>query len=324
MNRFVTLLKREYWEHRGGFFWAPIITGAIFLIMTLLFGTTLTIFAKKQETFDFNGVNISVGKALSKVDAQHVGHALDSTLVAGVGIAFVVMLFVIFFYCLGSLYDDRKDRSILFWKSLPLSDRETVLSKLFTALVGAPIIALGLGLIIGVGLLLIAILIGAVNGVNVTGAAFLHTHPFQFAAKLIALLPLYIFWALPTIGWLMFCSAWAKSKPFLWAVLVPVLSGILVSWMDALPGSNIESDWYWGNVVARLLFSIVPGTWTSYFNIDMSHIQSRDGAEVMLKAMDLSSHYAAFATWQMWLGIAVGSALVYGAIHFRKQRELAD
>ena len=49
---------------------------------------------------------------------------------------FIVLAFVVFFYCLGALYDERKDRSVLFWKSLPVSDRETVLSKAASALVG--------------------------------------------------------------------------------------------------------------------------------------------------------------------------------------------
>ena len=62
-------------------------------------------------------------------------------LLGGVILACVVLAFVVFFYCLGALYDDRRDRSILFWKSLPLSDTQTVLSKLISALVVAPAIA---------------------------------------------------------------------------------------------------------------------------------------------------------------------------------------
>ena len=54
--------------------------------------------------------------------------------------------FVVFFYCLGSLYDERKDRSVLFWKSLPVSDRDTVLSKALSALVVAPTLAIAVGI----------------------------------------------------------------------------------------------------------------------------------------------------------------------------------
>ena len=54
---------------------------------------------------------------------------------------FIVLAFVLFFYCLGALYDDRKDRSVLFWKSLPVSDAQTVLSKVASAVLVAPVLA---------------------------------------------------------------------------------------------------------------------------------------------------------------------------------------
>ena len=68
----------------------------------------------------------------------------------------MVFGFVVFFYCLGALYDERKDRSVLFWKSLPMSDRETVLSKVASAIVVAPLIAIAAGLVTMFGFLLLA------------------------------------------------------------------------------------------------------------------------------------------------------------------------
>ena len=56
--------------------------------------------------------------------------------------------------------------------------------------------------------------------------------PLATWAKMIAAIPLSALWALPTVGWLMFISAWARSKPFLWAVAVPVVVGILVGTFD--------------------------------------------------------------------------------------------
>ena len=56
-------------------------------------------------------------------------------------IIFLVMGTVGFFYCIDALYADRADRSVLFWKSLPLSDAETVLSKFATAAVLIPLVA---------------------------------------------------------------------------------------------------------------------------------------------------------------------------------------
>src|SRR3546814_20608419 len=57
----------------------------------------------------------------------------------------------------------------------------------------------------------------------------------------------------------MLCSAWAKSKPFLWALVIPVLSGILVSWFDVMQLFSLRTGWFWSHVVARLLGSALPG-----------------------------------------------------------------
>ena len=61
------------------------------------------------------------------------------------------------------------------------------------------------------------------------------------AGGMLAWIPVYALWALPTVGWLMLCSAWARSKPFLWAVMIPMFAGIFVSWFDLMRGFNLES-----------------------------------------------------------------------------------
>jgi len=35
MKTFYWLVKREFWEHKGGFFWAPVISGIVFLELAL-------------------------------------------------------------------------------------------------------------------------------------------------------------------------------------------------------------------------------------------------------------------------------------------------
>ena len=130
------LLKREFWEHKGAFFWAPIVAAGvmfIFLLVTLGLGTTLSHF---DFSYSENGdAKQSVSSAvhtfgpLADKFAQGIG---DSYMLFGAPL-FAILGFVVFFYCLNSLYDERRDRSILFWKSLPISDRDTVLSKLISA-----------------------------------------------------------------------------------------------------------------------------------------------------------------------------------------------
>src|SRR3546814_20822192 len=87
-----------------------------------------------------HGINFGASGGLQRVisemdagDLSKVGFALDVAMYSAMGLLVVVLGFVVFFYCLGALYDDRRDRSILFWKSLPVSDASTVLSKVFSA-----------------------------------------------------------------------------------------------------------------------------------------------------------------------------------------------
>src|SRR3546814_5682810 len=100
-------------------------------------------------------------------DLSQVGFALDVAMYSAMGLLIAVLGFVVFFYCLGALYDDRRDRSILFWKSLPISDTSTVLSKVVSATVLAPIIAVITGIIVGMLQLLILAVTLSFHGVNV-------------------------------------------------------------------------------------------------------------------------------------------------------------
>ncbi len=221
---FKWLIKREFWENRGGFFWAPVITGGIFLVLNLILAVIGSIAARRS----MDGGGFVIDDAPEKAH-QIVGGIGDGMLLGGVILACVVLAFVVFFYALGTLYDDRRDRSVLFWKSLPVSDTHMVLSKLAWALVLAPLLAIGIGILIGVAMWLISALTITVNGLPAGGAMFTHSHPLRVIGGVISSLPVYMMWSLPAVGWLMFCSAWARSKPFLWAVLVPVLACVIVS-----------------------------------------------------------------------------------------------
>ena len=314
---FTWLLKREFWENRGGFFWAPVITGGIFLVLNLILAVIGSISARGQ----LNGDGFSIEEAPEKAH-QIVGGIGDGMLLGGVILACVVLAFVVFFYALGTLYDDRRDRSVLFWKSLPVSDTHMVLSKLAWALVLAPLLAVGVGIVIGVAMWLIFALTVSVNGLPVGSAVFTHSHPLRIIGGVIASLPVYMLWALPTIGWLMFCSAWARSKPFLWAVLVPVLACVIVSMTDILPGLDIRHDLVWYTVVYRGLLSVVPGAWFPTLEGGAANPHTEiNTPDELANAIDLTRSWHAFATTDLWIGAAIGVALIVGAIHLRRWRE---
>ena len=112
------------------------------------------------------------------------------------------------------------------------------------------------------GFLLVISVVALLHGGNPMTLIWGPGSPLTMAGSLlVAAIPVYALWALPTVGWLLLCSAWSRSKPFLWAIMIPVFAGIFVSWFDLMQAFNLESVWFWQNVVARILFSVVPGSW---------------------------------------------------------------
>ena len=315
--KFKWLLRREYWENRGGFFWGPVIAGAIIVGLNLILAVIGSIAARRSMG--------SSGFVFDNADTHEVGQALgamgDGMLVGGVIVACIVLAFVVFFYALGCLYDDRRDRSILFWKSLPVSDSQMVLSKLAWALVLAPVLAVAIGLLIGLALWLISALTITVNGVPAAHAVFTQSHPLRIIGGVLACLPVYMAWALPTIGWLMFCSAAARSKPFLWAVLVPVLACVVISMTTILPGVAIAHDRVWYTLAYRGLFSAVPGAWFPTISGVVDTSGAINTPDDLAGAINLARSWQAFASADLWIGAVVGIALIAAAIRLRRWRD---
>ena len=313
------LLRREYWENRGGFFWAPLITGAIILGLYLILAVDGSIAARRSMG--------SSGFVFENADPHQVSQALgafgDGMLLFGVLLACVVLAFVVFFYALGSLYDDRRDRSVLFWKSLPLSDTQMVLSKAIWALALAPVLAVAIGLLIGVALWVVSALTITVNGVPAAHGVFTQSHPLRIIGGVLASLPVYMAWALPTIGWLMFCSAAARSKPFLWAVLVPVLVCVVISMTTILPGVDIAHGKVWYTLAYRGLLSLAPGAWFPAIDGVIDTSGTINTPDNLAAAIDLTRNWQAFATADLWIGVLVGVAFIAAAIRLRRWRDEA-
>jgi ABC-2 type transport system permease protein len=317
MNNMKWLLRREFWENKGGLFWAPIFTGGIYLglmIMALLVGQM----SVNRAHIKINNLNLNelVGKITPEI-REHIYAGTELSLYMIAGLFAVVLFWVLLFYCLGSLYDDRRDRSVLFWKSLPVSDRATVGSKALTALVLAPTLSTLAAIATGFGFLALLSVYVGLHGVNPFPLLWAKVAPAKVGLHLLATLPVQALWALPTVGWLMLCSSWAKSKPFLWAVAVPVASGIMVSWFDLMQSLSVPDSWYWKNVVARLLLSIVPGTWLDSSNIS----DDFQGPQDVLRLFDLGTTYATLAMPSLWIGAVAGIAMMVGAVYFRRKRD---
>ena len=135
MNKFVTLLKREYWENRGALLITPIAMGGIYIVSSLM-GIGI------QMRFDNSNYTLREGiRALSGMDSELLSFIFYQIQLGPLSAIFTTALaIVVIFYLLGALYDDRKNKSILFWKSLPASDKLTMASKLTTAMLVAPLL----------------------------------------------------------------------------------------------------------------------------------------------------------------------------------------
>jgi len=325
-SKFKWLLKREYWENRGGFLWAPVIAGGVSLllsVMGIIAGLWAASRAAKNGDLHINGVNVNgldlqmLTSQMTPEDMGKWGDGMNFTLLLSAGWPFIVLGFVVFFYCLGALYDDRRDRSVLFWKSMPLSDTQTVLSKLTSALLVAPLLATfaAIGTMI-LFMVLISIVVLAHGGNPIT-LIWGPGSPFTIAAGFVCRIPVYALWALPTAGWLMLCSSWAKSKPFLWAVMLPVFAGIIVSWFGMMKLFGLNAGWFWANVVGRLLLGAVPGIDLAYNadKVDGQKLQS------MVNGFSPDVLFASLAMPQLWIGAAVGVVFIVIAIWLRQRRD---
>jgi ABC-2 type transport system permease protein len=317
MNTMKWLLKREFWEHKGGFFWAPIVVSVIVTIIsagTILVGVTQG--AKSKITINGQVVTNLAEQFSGEEKIVAVGRLAIGYMGTGTPLLFVLS-FTLFFYCLSALFDERKDRSVLFWKSLPVTDNATVLSKVAMALGVAPIMTLILATILGLTVLLFLSIGAAIMGADIfrelISVPALYLSPLQIAA----MIPVYALWALPTVGWLLMVGAWARTKPFLWAVGVPLLAGGLVSWFNKMFAFGWDLEWFWRNIIGRGLLSLTPGSWFAYApeNIELIRENHPDMGELLIYS------WHQLATPNLWIGVVAGAAMIYAAIRLRRWKD---
>ncbi len=228
MNRLMALIKREFWENKGAFRTTPLVIGGIFLAAMLMFLITFNYFDNEFQSL----------RELLRFIAQTDTDMRSKVLYAAnleISVFFsTVLAFVVFFYLLGSLYDDRKDRSILFWKSLPASDTLTIVSKLLSAMVVAPLIFWVIYVITHSVIMLLFSVVIMVLGENPWTLFLSLGNPFEAWSLVLVSYFAQSIWALPLYGWLMLVSAFAPRIPLLFAILPPVILGVLELWIDFL------------------------------------------------------------------------------------------
>lgn len=300
---FMVLVRRELWEHRS-LIWAPLAMALTIIVLSLL---------GAAQDIALPGVARDADELRDFLSTLTVGLLIPQLLVG---------LVVVFFYLLDGLFTERRDRSILFWKSLPVSDTKTVFSKLFVALVAMPLWIWALSLV--VGLVVFGVLAVKVSGTPAAALGTWHGEDWlALQATLLGKLAVAALWYLPVAGWLLLVSVLAKRAPFLWATL-PFLAVAIAE--RVVLGSNSVAAFVVGRLfgLGQGLFSISAKTTTT---------TTTDGAggsvvvESVTHSQSMDSEFSLFAVSEvltspdLWLGIAASIALVYAAIRVRQRSD---
>jgi ABC-2 type transport system permease protein len=319
------LIRRELWEHKGSLLWAPVVVGALIVLLTaaaLAFGVWTG--HNGAVSFIVNGHRASMGDVTAITEGR-LEHAraialLMGNYIGGATPLFLMLGFIVFSYCLGALHNERRDRSLLFWKSLPVSDRETVLSKAAMALLVAPAITVAAACVSSILILLMFCGAVALAGVNLFGVALSSPELYLTPLRIVALLPLYALWALPTVGWLLMVSAWARSKPILWAIGVPLLALLLTRWTVVTGDGDWNAMVLVKLVVSRLLLSVAPGSWVALDPGVLTGLAHDGGLRNGLEQIFAVS-WQIVGTLNLWLGAVAGMAMLAVATWLRRWRD---
>ena len=280
-RRMYWAVRREVWENRS-IYLAPLAVAAVVLVGFLI--STMRLPAKMRA---------------AALDPTQQHQLVAQPYLFAAGVMMLTTLAVGVFYSLDALYGERRDRSILFWKSLPVSDLTTVLSKAITPVVILPLVTFAITVGTQSIMLLVSSLVLLGNGLSLT-TLWSHGSPFQSWLMLLHhLLVVHGLWYAPLYGWLLLVSAWARRAPFLWAIL-PLLAIA---------------------VVERIAFN------TSHFATMLGH-RMIGGPDDDFMAGSLSMHPlmhfapAAFLTSPgLWIGLVVAAAFLAGAVRLRRYRD---
>jgi ABC-2 type transport system permease protein len=281
-------VRRELWENRSIYI-APLAAAGIFLIGFLI----STIRLPRQ-------MRAPSAVAVSAVGAGHDGAAL--TLVTPydfvAGLLMLTAMVVGFFYCLDALHGERRDRSILFWKSLPVSDTTTVLAKASIPFVVLPLITFVVTVAAQWIMLLVSSAVLLANGLSV-GTLWTQVAILPMSLMLFYhLLTVHVLWHAPFYGWFLLVSAWARRAAFLWATLPIIAIGF----------------------VEKIAFN------TSHFgNFLLDRLGGGTEAMTMSGQMpiDPGTHITLgryLSTPGLWIGLAFTAICLAAAVQLRRQR----
>lgn len=297
-NPVKTLLLREYWENRRSILITPIVIATFMAVMLL--GTLIF-----QGSIHMNGMVLTLSDVMdnfSDHDAEKLEEHIHLLLLASAIPIWIGTWFCMVFTALSSLYDERKDSSILFWKSMPISDTQTVLSKLLTVTIIAPLVSVVIALVYQIFILIVGSLMILGTDFNPLTLLWGPANLPLLLVNEIVTFTMYGLWALPIFAWFMLASVIAKRTPLLVATIPLVLT---IVFEKIFMGTRYIATF----IRDHLGLEQVLG---NQFNDRFDDIPSLDTL-AMLKSG---------AEPELWFGLALAAALLYGTILLRKRSNL--
>jgi ABC-2 type transport system permease protein len=286
-------VRRELWENRS-LYLVPLIAAGVALIGFLWGSRHLP-----EKVREAAAVDPTVNHSLLTTSHDYVAALLILvTVITGA------------FYCVEALHGERRDRSILFWKSLPVSDTTTVLSKAAIPFIVLPVIAFCVIVATQFAMLLLGSLVLLSNGES-PGVLWTQASVFGNPWVLIYGLITLTIWYAPISAWLLLVSAWAQRVPIIWAVVPPLVL------------AAIERIAFGTSYVGSVLKSRLNGGFSQAFIVrtkEAAAAAQGDGHDRMAQAFNAIPDPAKFVSSPaVWIGVVVAAALLALAIWLRRR-----
>ena len=302
MNTLKALIRRELQEHKWGFVYLPWIVGAFMSLVVVMVYLGLT--EVNTENFKFSTDVFSdseVVQSMKEATFEQRRAAIKAGLLV-LGFPLVIALgFAVLAYSLSTFFDERKDKSIIFWRSLPVSDSFTVFSKLIVALVVAPLLVIPALLFLHLVSVTAGSIYFAVSDIVPFTWAW-QAYPWLDWIRVIFSLWMQSLWTLPIITWIMLAGAYSR-KPVVAAILPPVV-------LVLVEGVSLSSSVFLDSLFER----VQPWSRASSFPKEYES----------LGVAELSDIPLLFGMTEFWVGILVSSVFIYLTIYFRSKSDYAS
>jgi ABC-2 type transport system permease protein len=250
-TKIVILLRREFWEHKTLMLYLPAAACGLFLISVIgmiFFSNAST--GTAEASISGSVVSLGIDKLSELTEAERMA-VLGKVFMLSSYPFLLVSLVVSLSYLLVSMFNERKDGSILFWKSMPVSDGLTVTSKLVTGLFVIPMVYLAFCFVAQLLSLLLVTGLFLSHDYAVWDMLWRPINPLAHMFLLFCYQLLQSFWTAPWFGFALLISAWAKSAPVGWFLGIPVVIVILERVYS--PGEVFSvSEWLWAHSLPLL------------------------------------------------------------------------